>query len=467
MHDQFDDRLSGRIRDVFENFEDGSADQGWKELRKRFPGEKERKVVPMWWWQSAAVLLMALGTWAYFGRNEDKIYLTGKTTKGQPRSETPVEAQNATFDRDTTAAIRLGNESVTGPLASISSPVSPSRSHASRGYSRLRSHKQNIKKNYEAEILQSRYSSNPVNATTNEDLAIVANEEQRVIIANSGDTADSAVVLAKNNTVNALERLVVADMLQKQKIKSAPAPVTQLANLSEDKTQPVTPVKKSKKVSIGVSAGSYMNYAKGSEGSLNTGVGLLSEISVSKKLKISTGISLAQNTLKFSTSIPEAASASFVASLPQEEELGIDKSGFGIITNPPVSYSLNKYNASLLGLDLPINLKYSLLKQKREVYISAGLSSNFFIEENYSYSYQVNAGSNSSTKHEDDNAGRSKFENFDLARMLNVSVGLEQPLTKQSRLSFEPFLKYPLGGQGARDIRFGSVGMNLKLNLNK
>lgn len=465
MHDQFDDMLSGRIRDVFENFEDGSADQGWKELRKKFPGEKERKVVPMWWWQSAAVLLMALGTWAYFSQDEQKTYLTGNS-KGKPGIEKPAK-QESSLEIDTTANFHSAPESLTGPLASIRPSVSNADAATTRKYSRFRSHRKTNKNNYGAEILQSKYSSNPVNSTTTEDLAVVATEEQRVISTTSADRPDSVTVLARNNSVNALEKLVVADMLHKQKIKSAPAPVTQLANISEDKVAPVTPARKSKKVSIGVSAGSYMSYAKGSEGAVNTGVGLLSEISVSKKLKITTGISLAQNTLKFSTSIPQSANASFVAALPQEEAMDIDKSGMGLITTPPVSYSLNKYNASLLGLDLPVNLKYSLLKQKRELYISAGLSSNFFIEENYSYSYQVNAGSNSTTKQEDDNAGRSKFENFDLARMLNLSIGLEQPLTKQSRLSFEPFLKYPLGGQGARDIRFGSVGMNLKLNLNK
>ncbi|WP_207532234.1 outer membrane beta-barrel protein [Desertivirga arenae] len=466
MHDQFDDKLSERIRDVFENFEDGSADHGWKELRKRFPGERERKIIPMWWWQSAAVALIALGTWAYFNGNGDKTYLAeGSKTKPKIESHTKNGASSGT---DTPSDPQRGSESLTTPLAATRPSLSNSSGQdATRTYSHFRSRRKTTKKNYQPENQQARYSSNPVNATTVEDLAIVAKEEQRVISGNATESPDSAKVLARNSSVNALEKMVVADMLQKQKVKRAPAPVTQLANISEDKIEPASPTKKSKKVSIGVSAGSYMSYAKGSEGSVNTGVGLLSEIAVSKKLKISTGISLAQNTLKFSTSIPQAANASFVAALPQDDAVAIDKSGFGFNTGVPVSYSLSKYNASLLGLDLPVNLKYSLLKQKRELYISAGLSSNFFIEENYSYSYQVNAGSTSSTKQEDDNAGKSKFENFDLARMLNISVGLEQPLTKQSRLSFEPFLKYPLGGQGARDIRFGSVGMNLKLNLNK
>jgi hypothetical protein len=214
-----------------------------------------------------------------------------------------------------------------------------------------------------------------------------------------------------------------------------------------------------------------MNYAKGSEGSINTGVGISSDIPIGKKLKISTGIALAQNTLKFESKIPVTAAASVNSAIAlKEDAMPVDKNnpGFANLTNyNPATYSFNNYNASLLGLDLPVNLKYSVFKKKNELYFSAGLSSNFYIEENYSYSYQRNIGSISTTQQEDDDDGKSKFQNFDFARMLNFSIGFEQPISKQSQLSFEPFIKYPLGGQGARDIRFGSVGMNLKLNISK
>jgi len=456
MYDQFDDKLSGRIRDVFENFEDDSADHGWEELRKRFPGEKKRKVAYLWWWRSAAILFLTLGTWAYFNRSTEKIYLTGHKTP----SETPALTQESISIPDTISSAEF-NSTENQYAASTSPNVDFNKGTVARNTYRTRSGTTSS-----ANARSYEENSNALNTTSAQDLEIVAKEEQRVVSSGT-DSADVALKsIAKNETVSALEKLVVADMLTKRKEKTTAATLTALSK-TEQSNQPEP--RKTSKVTIGISAGSYMNYAKGSEGNINTGVGILSDISLTKKLKLSTGVSIAQNTFKFETSIPQAATASFIASTPKQDE-SADKGGFGFVNIAapnPVSYSLSQYNASLLGLDIPINLKYSVLKKRNELYFAAGLSSNFFLEENYSYSYQVNSAGSSTTKQEDDNTGESKFKNFDLARMLNLSVGLEQRLTKQTRLSFEPFVKYPLGGQGARDIRFGSVGMNLKLNLNK
>jgi hypothetical protein len=49
--------------------------------------------------------------------------------------------------------------------------------------------------------------------------------------------------------------------------------------------------------------------------------------------------------------------------------------------------------------------------------------------------------------------------------MLNVSFGMGYPLGKSNRLIIEPFLKYPLDGLGAQQIRFGAGGLNLKINF--
>lgn len=92
----------------------------------------------------------------------------------------------------------------------------------------------------------------------------------------------------------------------------------------------------------------------------------------------------------------------------------------------------------------------------------AGLSSNYFIDEAYTYNY-VNMGARIDGDTEEKTT--TKTSSFDFARMLNFSVGFGYPVGKQSKLSLEPFIKYPLGGLGAQDIRFGSAGLNLKLNF--
>ena len=163
--------------------------------------------------------------------------------------------------------------------------------------------------------------------------------------------------------------------------------------------------------------------------------------------------------------IPQSVEASFISSMNANFQSDIKASLLppGVSTNT-TTYNINKYDASLLGLDIPVNLKYTFIENKNELYLIAGVSSNLFIEESYSYSYLANSDKSVSASTSDDTEGSAKFKNFDFARTLNVSMGFGRAVGK-NRLSFEPFLKYPLGGQGARDLRFGAAGMNLKLNF--
>jgi len=42
MDDQFDKDLKKRVREVFDNYEDATADKGWALLREKYP-EKAKK----------------------------------------------------------------------------------------------------------------------------------------------------------------------------------------------------------------------------------------------------------------------------------------------------------------------------------------------------------------------------------------------------------------------------------------
>src|ERR1035437_6481504 len=68
MDDQLDEELKNRIREVFDNVEDPSADEGWLLLREKFPGEQSNRRAFAWiWWAAAAVLFLFLtaGIWLY------------------------------------------------------------------------------------------------------------------------------------------------------------------------------------------------------------------------------------------------------------------------------------------------------------------------------------------------------------------------------------------------------------------
>ena len=460
MYNQFDDKLSSRIRDVFEDFEDDSADLGWQELRKRFPGEKEKKTVVLWWWQSAAaILLLALGTWAYFSFETDKVYLAGKSSK-QAKPQTQQHASENTLANtqnsyEPLSGVENNSENIhrgisTDNTINTDKPDYPGKSKRTTSYHGKREEQNG-------------------NHGQIKNILAVLEEEDRVTPAVFTDVTDEPVstkstpVVVHQNAGNTFENAVISDFLQS---KPASAQKTIPLALIAENPKKEQPKVKDKKLSIGIFAGSFFNYASGSSSSINTGVGLSSEIGLSKKLKLATGVSLAQNTLQFENNeIPQNVEASFISSINANLQSDIKGSLLPPGVSPSnTSYNINKYDASLLGLDIPVNLKYTFIENRNELYVIAGVSSNLFIEESYSYSYLANSDKSVSASTSDDTEGSAKFKNFDFARTLNVSMGFGRAVGK-NRLSFEPFLKYPLGGQGARDLRFGAAGMNLKLNF--
>jgi len=219
--------------------------------------------------------------------------------------------------------------------------------------------------------------------------------------------------------------------------------VTNKATKSESVNKPSG---KPSAFSLGLYAGPHLNYANGSNNQLGLGAGVSTAFRLSKNLKLSTGLALLQNNLTYGQTVPhgslDAASSSYTAAMP---------SSTVSISTP----SLSSMDASLVALDVPLNLTYSFLPGKNSIAISAGVSSNTFVKEAYDYHY-----SNSTSTAQNIKA----FNNFNFAKMLNISAGFAYPLGK-NKLQVEPFLKYPLGGLGSQQLLFGSAGINLKMNF--
>ena len=76
MDERWDNDLRKRIKEVFDNYEDTSADEGWQLLREKYP-EKAKRRIAAWLWlgSAAALLLLFLGIlW----------YRPGKTRRRPP-----------------------------------------------------------------------------------------------------------------------------------------------------------------------------------------------------------------------------------------------------------------------------------------------------------------------------------------------------------------------------------------------
>ena len=137
-----------------------------------------------------------------------------------------------------------------------------------------------------------------------------------------------------------------------------------------------------------------------------------------------------------------------------------DLSSAGILT------TITSYSADLLAIDIPVNLKYQFVPESDKFYVSAGLSSGTYLNETYAFQYKnFNPTSGAFSAQAKEQEIKKQLNDFDLARTLNLSFGLSTGFGKTQTISIEPFLKYPLGGLGSENLKFGSTGINLKLHF--
>lgn len=467
MNDQFDKKLINRINEVFENFEDDSAAEGWQELRKIFPG-KQKKRPGVWWFGSAAAILLLVSIFLFFqqqnGKENNDVEVAGKPvlrktdhinettekkSKSDSRANTHPESTETIFDKPTKKA----NSSTY--LAKKVNPEIRTRVAPD---------------NHQADE-PSPLASNDLESE--QELTIVALSPQplKKDFATDSETSAEKIVGSSPGLIHSSPEAVGQNEVSSPEIAIQKQLLTSIRPVEDEKQD--QPANK-KKISLAFVAGSYFNYAEGSETSMHTGVGVSSEVKLSRKVKLSTGLSLGQNSLKFSQSIPNQAISNFGRTGNSSRGNKLDEfynrpesaSLLGNSSPNAINSSINSYNARLLGFDIPVNLTYSILEKKNIVYFSAGFSSNFFISESYTYDYKYKSTQLESSQQPDQET-TSRFQSFDFARLLNLSVGLEYPLNKKTKISFEPFLKYPLSGLGSHDLRFGAAGMNLKFNFNR
>lgn len=422
MKETDDDRITANIRQVFEDFEDLSAEHGWQELRKKFP-EPARKPLLLWM-SAAALLLVASGLWFFNYTTPDEII----ANKNQPAAE--VKTARKSIIQDDSAVIKNHTERSAASKQENSDPSSGNRPTS-----------------------EARTSS--ISAALTEENKIEADNEPvpsvKDLITQIPDlglnNSSAGVKLEQNDRDSAISALAEMSLF-------TPSNSLKAGNIFPVENQPMSKRKANdRSLSLSFYAGSFFNYAEGSESNLNFGAGFSSDIRLSKNVKLSTGLNLTNNKLDFNQNIPGNADRSFQASL------SVGNSGQAMLSN---------YKAELLSLDIPVNIKYTPNPDKNDLYILAGLSSGTYLQETYGAQFQTFSNSGSfinQAQTRDENISK-QLEHFDLAKTLNVSFGFSTKLTKEQRITIEPFLKYPLGGLGTQNIKFGSSGINIKLKIN-
>ncbi|MEO6149359.1 MAG: hypothetical protein ABIP28_04325 [Mucilaginibacter sp.] len=451
MNEELDNDLKRRISEVFDNYEDPSADESWMLLREKFPATaKHRGTAWLWWASAAAVFLLFLGVGMWLKtdnpKNTDQITATpGK--KAMPEAISPIAIDS--ISNAEAAPVKENN--VTMPATDNNYAgtkiTEPTLQPAAK--QPVDEPKTVVPEVTTASIIAS--ISNIPPAVKQKDTAVIA----------APKTISPSYAATQNNApATVTDKNPVQQVPEKKKTMESLFAQEAMANTNKLKEKP----NKDKAVNFGVFAGTYMNYADGSDNQVNVGAGFSSDFRISKNLKLSTGVSIAQNSFNYAggNNLPKvAAEASLMANSLKDDK------GFASTSTAP---AINNYNARLTGLDVPINLKYEFNPDKSDTYVSAGLSSGTFINESYTYRYNYpallsdNKDAPQQSQQVDEKINNS-FNGFYFGRTLNVAFGVGYPLGKHNRLVIEPFVKYPLSGLGAQQIKFGSGGINLKLNF--
>ncbi len=185
------------------------------------------------------------------------------------------------------------------------------------------------------------------------------------------------------------------------------------------------------------------------EAEVNFAGGISSEFPLFSQVKLNVGILLSQQNIGFENDIRPTLEARNV--------WGGDQ--------------FKKTEARLLALDIPINLKYDLIEaSESKVFITVGISSLAYFKEQYSdIYYSENAidvygePQRTITIFREEDSSVDAFHRFDLAKILNVSLGMGYRFRNNMEMQIEPFVKYPLGPLTSENIKIGSGGIQFRI----
>jgi len=446
MDEQLDNDLKNRIREVFEHYDEPSADKGWQQLRKKFPEPRKNRRLILWYWTGVAAMLflfLGIGFWI----NNERMK-PGKITYKKPGNQLHKDLiadkeQPDSIRKTNTRGGNISSKITANPLFAVSPPSAKAAEEKLKNPGRRTT---GIKSPLFMPDTGTNKSFFAKNATNTDSTRIAVNK----IPAQK----PSVNLPAKTFTGNKDE------VITKPRAKSIN---TMFADDPGIKTKADT--EKIKKIRFSIYEATYFNYAKGSDNNVNVGIGFTTDIKISKNLKLVTGLAVAQNSLNFNGNLANISQNNFPAAALANTStyLAAGPSYYGLNGFSPAT-SVKDYSASLVGLDIPVNLKYEFNPQKNNFYFSAGFSSGTFINETYNLQYNYVASSAQFSQQTQSESTNKSFSSFYFAKTLNLTFGAGLPFGK-NRVFIEPFLKYPIGGLGYQDIRFGAGGINLKFNF--
>ncbi|MFD0940724.1 hypothetical protein [Pedobacter boryungensis] len=421
-----DEELVSQIKSVFEDVDDGASEQGWLALREKYP-EANRKL-PIWWMTGiAASILVVLGLFLWV-KSPKEIKHTTQNVKTKVKPEV----------KPITGTKKAAQQT---PLNQDKAPNSP-----------IREDQQLLAKEKTTDkTIDDKATTENVKVYTS-DNAIVANAKEQ---ANSISKVDSVKEKMQQNPVIANQPILIPTETNDTKKTTEEFLKEQTKLLAKSSTK-VEEKSKTIKNSIDVFTGTFVNYYADNAVKLNAGFGVNANVKLTKGVFVSFGAGVSQNKMDYKNSVPVTAVAS-------SDALKFYATKGGSITTSSISDV--RVNAQLLNLDLPVTLKFYPTK-KQNFYVAAGVNSNSYLTQKYTYGYNVNTVSSFGyTSEPKEEVERTKLKGFDFANSAIFAIGINQNIGKNNSLIFEPYFKPAIGSMGEKNLKINTVGLNLKFTF--
>lgn len=413
-NENFDEALKNRIKQIFKDYDDGQANEGWNLLREKYP-EKKRRDYFFWWISAASLLFMILMIWFF----QPETYHAKSVKNVKQLKPNSTETQAKTDSSSTNSTVKTDSAKMNPTKKTVLKTASDFTLKQKKTHQKALLVKPN-----NTETDQTKKYKNTVFTDTK---LVLADSENLPVQASDFTEVDS-LQPKKLQPIVQPQNPSVKPVFKKDPIKTASVK---------------KPFQKTSKFSLGIYAGPHINFANGSNTLLGFEAGVSTDFQLSKKLKLSSGLGLADNKLFYQNN---SSNNNVYASIPANQASNLSQA---TISN---NTSLTSLNVNLIQLDVPINLIYDFLPGKNSISVLAGLSSGTFVKESYQYNY-VNTTNNSQSS--------KSFQSFYLLKTLNVAAQFGLPIKKYN-LQVEPFIKVPLGGTTAQQLKFGEAGINLK-----
>lgn len=425
MKEQFDKRLVEKIKDSFEKHEEAYDPAAWDKLAATyFKHKKGFGIAPWIYWAAAITLLMGLSV-LFFNLNDADLH----TNENILVQNEDIKELSGTKDMHE-EGIKESIKEVIESAPSENSTVKTSEVLLAQITKEKSTDKQLV--NPEITVKPSIVNSN---TGANDKLDVPANIPDR----------NSAINKLQDDEQKAL---AIIDNWLKE------------ASGGEEDRKDKEGKSESSPVKLGLMV--IPQATNNSNQTVNLGGGLVSEFSFSKRLKLDVGMAYASQNLNPNNNMFYAMDA------VSTEDAGFRTSSLS--TNVINSNSELRFGQ----LEIPINLKYSILeKAKSGVYLMSGLSNMFYLNQRNVNTFEaVNlnmmglvTSQNAVQQFTETVRPSEESGNATVGQMINFGFGYEHSLNNGTFFSVEPFYKTSLGGQTFWGQQFSIGGINLRMNF--